>query len=245
MRFMVQHKAGKKHEAGELDPVELKNMTAFIGAAVREGVFTNGAGLKPSAFRSRLVFRGEQVTVQHGPYTGEHELMAGFALLKVKDRDEAFAWAKRFAKVVGDCRLEVGLVTGPWDLGLAPKPPPGSPEQYLTVFMADANSEADTPPSAREQAEMGALLAEMTKAGVLQSAEGLLSSRHATRLKFQNGKRVSLVDGPFAESKELIGGFSIIEVPSKAAALEWATRYGEILRDLEVDVRLLHDAPAA
>lgn len=245
MRFMVQHKAGTKHEAGELDPVELKNMTTFIGESVRQGVFKNGAGLKPTAFRSRLHFRGGECTVQHGPYRGEHELMSGFALVEVKDRDEAFEWARRFAKVVGDCRLEVGLVTQAWDLGLAPKPPPGTPQQYLTVFMADANSEADTPPSERELAEMGVLIAEMKKAGVLQSAEGILSSRHATRLKFQNGKRVSLVDGPFAESKELIGGFSIIEVPSKAAALEWATRYGEILRDLEVDVRLLHDAPAA
>ena len=55
---------------------------------------------------------------------------------------------------------------------------------------------------------------------------------------------MAAIDGPFAESKELIAGFSIIEVPSKEAAIAWADRYGSILTDLEVDVLALHDQAA-
>jgi hypothetical protein len=91
---------------------------------------------------------------------------------------------------------------------------------------------------------MGALLEEMAKAGVLTATEGILPSREGTRLQFGQGKQVSAVDGPFAESKELIAGFCVIQVPSKEAALAWAERYGSILTDLEVDVLRLHDQAA-
>jgi len=78
---------------------------------------------------------------------------------------------------------------------------------------------------------------------VLVSTEHLQPSAAGKRLVFTNHD-LRVLDGPFAESKELIAGFSVIQVPSKEAALAWAERYGSILTDLEVDVLRLHDQAA-
>lgn len=91
------------------------------------------------------------------------------------------------------------------------------------------------PPSEREQQELSALMDEWKKAGVLQAAEAVLPSAQAVRLQFKGLKR-TVIDGPFAESKELIGGFSILELPSREEAIAWTNRYAAILGDVEVDV---------
>lgn len=243
MRFLVMHKVDAAVEAGKIDPLVIKNMGALIGESMKAGVFENGAGLKPAGGRTRMTFRGNECLVRHGPYAGTNELLAGFALLEVKTREEAMDWARRYAKAVGDVDLELGLVTEPWDLGLAPKPTGPVPLKFLMLHMADAKSEAGTPPTEREQQAMGALIAEMKAAGVLHFGEGVLPSAQGSRFVGTGSKRL-VVDGPFAESKELISGFSIINLPTKADALAWARRYGEILSDIEVDVLRLHDAPA-
>jgi hypothetical protein len=242
MRFIVMHKVGPRYESGTIEQREIVEMGAFIQESIKQGIFTNGAGLLPRSPRARLVARGGSCEVQND-VKGANNLLAGFALLKVANRAEALAWARRFAEVLQDGELELGLVTEAWDLGFATKPP-NAPEQYLSLVMANPASESGAPPSEREMAQMGALIGEMVAAGVLQATEGILPSRLGTRLGFKAGKRVTAVDGPFAESKELIAGFCLISVPSKEAALAWADRYGSILTDLEVDVLALHEESA-
>ncbi len=242
MRFIVMHKVGPRYETGAIEQREIVEMGAFIQQGIKEGVFTNGAGLLPKVPRTRVIARGGTCEVQHD-VKGSNNLLAGFALLKVANRDEAIAWTRRFAEVVQDGELEIGRVTEAWDLGFVPKPE-NPPERYLTLMMANSASESGAPPSEREMQQMGALIAEMVKAGVLQASEGILPSKLGTRLRFKAGKRVQTLDGPFAESKELIAGFSLIQVPSKEIALSWAERYGSILTDLEVDVLALHEESA-
>jgi hypothetical protein len=82
---------------------------------------------------------------------------------------------------------------------------------------------------------MGALIAEMSEAGVLLSTGWLEPSSHASRLRNVGGKQM-LVDGPFAESKELVGGFVILELDSRADAVAWARRYVAVLGEVELDV---------
>lgn len=243
MRFIVTHKQGPRYETGAIEQRELVEMGAFIQESIKAGVFKNGAGLLPKVPRTRIVVKGGECTVQHG-VKGQNNLLAGFALFKVADLDEAVRWAKRFGAAVQDGELELGRVTEAWDLGFAPKPEGKVPEQYLCLFMANAASESGAPPTERELREVPALMEEMKQAGVLGFTEGILPSKLGTRLHFKAGRRVAAVDGPFAESKELIAGFSLIEVPSKEAALAWADRYGSILTDLEVDVLALHEQPA-
>ncbi len=244
MRFIVTHKVPPRYEAGVVDQREIAQMGAFIQESIKSGIFTNGAGLLPKVPRARVSCRGGECVVSEASGKGGNNLLAGFALMKVADRDEAISWAKRFARAAADCELEVARVTEAWDLGFAPKPEGKVPERYLALFMATPDSEAGAPPSERERREVGALMEEMVKAGVLQLTEGILPSKLGTRLHFSAAKRTAAIDGPFTESKELISGFSLIQVPSKEAAIAWADRYGAILTDIEVDVLQLHEQAA-
>lgn len=244
MRFMVAHKVTKETEAGgPVNQKHVEGMGELIGSSIKNGVFQNGAGLKPTKFRSRLTFKGGQIlSIKDGPYQGTHELVAGFSMIKVKTKEEAIEWTRRFAQVGGDSDIELGLVVEGWDLTGAPRPA-DAPLRYLMLFMADKNAATAPPPSERAQKEMGALMDEMKKAGVLLWAEGVRPSAEAKRLTFKGGKH-TVVDGPFAESKELISGFSLINVPTAKDALEWAVRYGTILGDIEVDLLSLYDQAA-
>lgn len=245
MRFMAMHKVDRSMESGAPPSQEvIAGMGRLIEEGLRTGVFRAGEGLRPSSTRTRLTVSGGEVAVQHGPYGGSNELVAGFALIKVRSRDEAIEWAKRFARVVGDVELEVGPVTEPWDLGFGPKPAGDVPLRFLVLAKADARSEAGLPPTAKEQAEMGKLVQEMTRAGVLLATEGLLPSSKGVRLRYRAGKR-TVIDGPFAESKELIAGFSIVEVRSREEAIAWTDRFAAVLGDVEVDLLQLHPEPAS
>ena len=80
----------------------------------------------------------------------------------------------------------------------------------------------------------------MRKADVLHGVETLRSSRHGARILVEQGA-VSTIDGPFAESKELLSGYAIFELPSKQVAVEWGVRWAHTIRVHEVEVRELLD----
>ncbi len=101
---------------------------------------------------------------------------------------------------------------------------------------ADATTEAGAPPTAAQREAMDALIGEMKQAGVLLSMGSLAPSSGAARLRSFGGKQ-TVVDGPFAESKELVGGFVVLELGSRAEAIEWARRYADVLGEVELDVR--------
>jgi hypothetical protein len=238
MRFMIMHKNDPQTEAGEKPPLELvTRMGTFIGEYAKSGRFLDGAGLSGSKTRTRLVFHGGRCTVKHGPYRGEHELPAATLLLKVRTREEALGWAERYGKVLGDGELELGKVNEPWDIGLMPAPE-NPPLQFLLVEKADRATEAGGR-SAQQKAELTRLKTEMTKAGVLQRVIALKPSATAKRLVFtKNDLRVT--DGPFAETKELIGGFAVMDLSGMDEAIALCRRYAEILGGtLEIDVRLV------
>jgi hypothetical protein len=85
-------------------------------------------------------------------------------------------------------------------------------------------------------AKVGALTGEMVKAGVFLAGEGLQASSKGVRLNFSGGRR-TLTKGPFTGSNELISGFCIVRVGSIDEAVEWATRFAEVVGDVEVDIR--------
>src|SRR5712692_10239322 len=89
--------------------------------------------------------------------------------------------------------------------------------RFMVMVKADKNTEAGVMPSEQLLADMGRFNEEMAEAGVLLTAEGLQPSSKGARVKFSGGKRI-VTDGPFAEAKELIAGFWMIEVKSKAEA---------------------------
>jgi hypothetical protein len=244
MHFMIMHKNDPRSEAGKPPPPELvSQMGAFIGKYAQSGRFIDGAGLTGSKHRTRLVFRGGRCTIKHGPYTGEHELPSTFLQLKVATREQAIGWAERYGKVLGDGELELGKVSEPWDIGLMPEPE-NHPLQFLLIEKADAETEASGR-SAQKKAELTRLKAEMTKSGVLVKSLALKPSGSAKRLAFTNNA-LHVTDGPFAESKELIGGFAILDLSSVDEALELCRSYAAILGGtLEIDVRLVDQSDDA
>ena len=95
--------------------------------------------------------------------------------------------------------------------------------RFMVMVKANADTEAGKLPSAELLAEMGKFNEELVKAGVLLAAEGLHPSSKGARVKFSGAKR-TVIDGPFAESKELVAGFWLIQVKSKEEAIEWVKR---------------------
>jgi hypothetical protein len=236
MRFMIMHKNDPQTEAGHPPPMKLvTEMGALIGEYAQSGRFIDGAGLGASKTRTRLVFRDGRSVVKHGPYAGQHELPAATLLLKVRTREEAIGWAERYGKILGDGEIELGKVNEPWDIGLMPAPE-NPPLQILLIEKADQATEAGgrTP---KQKADLTRLKTEMSKAGVLVRSLQLQPSAEAKRLVFTNND-LKVHDGPFAESKELIGGFAVMELTGMDEAIELCRRYAAILGGtLEIDVR--------
>jgi hypothetical protein len=234
MRFIVMHKVDEVMEAGERPSSTLiQDMGQFIGRNKKAGVFLDGAGLHPSAARVRLTFEGGQRNVQRGPYAGGNELVAGFAHVVTKGLDEAVELATQLAKATGDREIEVGPVVEGWDL-TGGKRPADAPYRYLLVRKGGDASEAGAPvPAAARD-----LLAAWQRDGVLESAATLGPSASGARLRASGGKR-TWTDGPFTESKELLAGFCIVELPGLPEAKAWTEEYQGILGDTEVDVRVV------
>ena len=244
MRFMIMHKNDPSTEAGNLPPMELVHkMGAFIGEYAKTGRFIDGAGLGASKTRTRLVFRNGQCTSKRGPYRGEHELPAATLLLKVGTREEAIGWAERYGKILGDGELEVGKVNEPWDIGIMPAPE-NPPLQTLLIEKADEATEAGGR-SPQQKAALSRLMTEMTKAGVLVRSLALQPSAKGKRLVFTSND-LRVIDGPFVESKELIGGFAVLELSGMDEAVELCRAYAEILGGtLEIDVRIVDQGDGA
>ena len=112
--------------------------------------------------------------------------------------------------------------------------------RFMMLVKASKDSEAGALPSKELLAAMGQFNEEMAKAGVLLAGEGLQASSKGARITFSGSKR-TVTDGPFAETKELLGGFWMIQVKSRAEAMAWASRVpftdGEV-----VEVRQVFEA---
>src|SRR5438477_13149436 len=111
--------------------------------------------------------------------------------------------------------------------------------KFIVLVKATKDSEVGKMPPETLLAEMGAFHEELGKAGILVDASGLQRSAKGWRIKY-NGTQRSFVDGPFAETKELVAGYTIINVKSREQALEWARRFPNPSidgREGEVEVR--------
>ena len=241
MRFMVMHKVDANMEAGGPPSQQIiQSMGALVQESLKNGVFTSGAGLHRSARRARLESKGGELEVTKGPYAGRNELLASFAMIKASSLEEAIERARQFARVLGDVEIEVGPVVEPWDIGVLEKPAKPPPGRFLLLCKGDPQTERGAQ-SKERRAALETLIQTLRDEGVLILAERLAPSSKGARLAAgAKGKR-TWTDGPFAESKELIAGFSVLNVPGRAEAIAWAERYAAILGDNEVDVRAFEE----
>jgi hypothetical protein len=115
--------------------------------------------------------------------------------------------------------------------------------RFMVIVKASKDSEAGVMPSTELLTEMGRYNEELAKSGVLLAGEGLQPSSKGARVKFAGSKRI-VTDGPFAETKELIAGFWLIQVKSKAEAIEWVKRAPNPMpgTESEIEIRQVFEA---
>jgi len=114
--------------------------------------------------------------------------------------------------------------------------------RFMILVKASKESEAGVMPSQQLLTEMGKFNEELVKAGVMLAGEGLHPSSKGARVRFSGGKR-TVIDGPFAETKELIAGFWIWQVKSKEEAIEWVKRCpNPHNEETEVEIRQVFEA---
>ncbi len=237
MTYIIMHKTNAHWESGAVPTQELiVRVGRMIGDLARAGVLLSGEGLRSSAEGVRLTFAGGARTVTPGPLQGEHELPAAFSILRVPSIDDAIEWTTRYASALGNAEFDIRPVTEPWDIGVGEKPADLATRRYMAVRKATAASEADAEPSPQQRRELDRLIDETTRTGVHLATVALRSSRRGRRLRTQKGG-TQVTDGPFAESKEMIGGYVIITASSLDEATRRAEEYLAVVDADEVDVR--------
>jgi len=114
--------------------------------------------------------------------------------------------------------------------------------RFMIIVKATKDSEAGVMPSEQLLTEMGKFNEELVKAGVMLAGEGLQPSSKGARVKFSGSKR-TVIDGPFAETKELIAGFWLWQVKSKKEAIEWVKRCPNPMKgESEIEIRQVFEA---
>jgi hypothetical protein len=111
--------------------------------------------------------------------------------------------------------------------------------RFMVIVKANKDSEAGVLPTREVLAAMGKFNEQLVNAGVMLAGEGLHASSKGARVKFSKGKR-TVIDGPFAETKELVAGFWLWKVKSKEEAIEWLKRAP--FEDTEVEIRQVFEA---
>jgi len=241
MKIISMHKVDAAMEAGKLPSQELiQGMGQLMGEMRRASAFVDGDGLRQSRTRARVRVKGDGAgtSIERGPYAGGNELVERLTRIRVKDMEEGIAWAARQAEATG-AEVEVGPITEGWDLGLMAKPAE-APLRCLLLQKGDPSNEADRSSSSSSAVPaLGGVTADMQRAGVLLTAPTRLRpSREGRRISVVAGKPV-FRDGPFAESKELIAGFVLLDVPGMPDAVEWALRFAKVIGDVELELRPL------
>ena len=253
MRFMLLLKSSAATEAGAMPSAALlEAMTRFNEALVGAGALLAGEGLHASSKGYRLAAKQGRVTVSTGPFADASSLVAGYWLLNVKSKAEAIAWAERCP--VGESgEIEVREV---FELDDIPKqenesgwreeeaelraaPPPAvdpTKRKYVVLVKASARGEAGELPTEAELAAMGEVIADLAAKGALLGCEGLKASSGGARVLFANGKP-RVVDGPFAEAKELVAGFTLLQAANDEEALAWARRHAIAAEDNAMELR--------
>jgi len=238
---MLLHKIAEDIPANYVhSPKLLQDVGKMVSDARDAGLLRDGAGLRSTAHGVRVTFAGGKRSVIKGPFGGQHEDPAAICILRTTGIDEAVEYATQFAAGLGDGECEIRPVTEPWDLGFGEKPKDDPTTRYMLVWKSDARSERGELPSLQARAAIGKLIDDLKRREVFLQGDLFKPTSVAKRIPRSTGRR-SIIDGPFAESKELISGYLVLELPSLDAATPWAERYFDAVPDISLDLRVLYE----
>jgi hypothetical protein len=112
--------------------------------------------------------------------------------------------------------------------------------RFMVIVKASKESEAGQLPTEKELTEMGKFNEELVKAGIMLAGEGLKDSSQGARIRFEKNGKKTVIDGPFAETKELVAGFWILQAKSKEEVIQWMKRAP--FQDGEIEIRQVFEA---
>jgi len=264
MRYMMIIKSDAKTEAGTPPDETFGNaMGNYNQEMIDAGVFATAEGLQASSNGARITLDDGKFAVQRGPFGNPDDLVAGYWVIETSSKDDAIEWAKRcpfqgdgstYADGSGQVELRP-FIEMPGDqeqLAFIPENASASEgangsasKRFISMVKGDAKTESGEMPPPEVFKAMGAAMEPLIRDGILLAAGGLLPSSQGTRVNFSGGRPV-VIDGPFAETKELIAGFAMLRVGSIDDAIELTKQAMHIeakWRDepIEFEVRQLFD----
>jgi hypothetical protein len=239
MRFIIMHKTNGHWESGAIPSPELiTRVGTMLGGLAKAGILLDAEGLRASAEGVRLRFLAGTRTVINGPFEGNNELPAGFSILRTRSLEDAIDWATRVAHILGDVEIDIRPVTEPWDIGMGAPRSDIATRRYMVLRKATSTTEAGGAPSSAQRSELARLIDETTPSGVHLVTETMLPSRRGRR--YRNSRDgISVYDGPFIETKELIGGYVVVSAATLEDAGRCAEQYVYAVEADEVDLREL------
>jgi hypothetical protein len=259
MRFMMLIKSDPASEAGVMpDEKTLTDMGNYNEALAKAGLLLGGEGLKPSAKGARVQYANGKFSVIDGPFAEAKEVVAGYWTIQAKSKEDAIAWVKRAPDMQGEIELRPLFELDDFPVDPAEKPDgwrdqeqqmrddmaakpaarkPGT-KRYILFVKSDATTDTDRLPSEAVLSEMGALMEDLAKQGAMLGGEGLKPSKYGARVLFE-GKKRTVIDGPFTESKELIAGFLMMQAKTRQEVLDLARGW------LDINVRALQVSEGA
>lgn len=241
MRYILMHKTNAHWESGVTPgPKLIERVGSMVGELIASGKLVSADGLRATSKGARVRWANGDAQVSAGPYAGDNELVAGFSVVQAAELATAVDWAKRQARVLGETengdQQDVRPVTEAWDIGLAPKPDNLTTQRYMVLRKGNRRSEAGTPGSEAQAGQLDALRRDTSQGATHLTTVTLKPSARGRRYKNSDGG-LSIIDGPFAESKEMIAGYLLIECDSAQEASTWAERYLDVVSTHEVDLR--------
>jgi hypothetical protein len=235
MRFMIMHKTNAHWESGAAPgPQLIARVGTLLGELARTGSLLGAEGLRASSQGVRLCVKAGNRTIVRGPFEGGNDLLAGFTIIRAPSLDDAIAWATQEAAST-DVDVDIRPVTEPWDIGIRPAPDAPS-RRYMILRKATVATEAggassSTPAASAQPPELDMRVRPVVTETMRRSSRG--------RRYKNSDSGVTAIDGPFAETKELIGGYIMVSADSLDDAGRLAERYLEVVEADEVDVREL------
>lgn len=264
MRCMLLVKSNETIEkTGLASESDLAEMGRFNDELTKAGVVLAGEGFLPSSKGARVRLAGGTFTLTKGPFPEPNRLIAGFWTLKTPSKAEAVRWLERAPASAGEVELRPLYDTEDFPVDPAEQPggwrdqelaardafeakPPArllGTKRFILLLKSDAATEAGHMPSEEVLAKMGELMDPGMRDGSLLAGDGLKPSSTGVKAKPAGGKR-TLIDGPFTETKELVAGYTLLQLGSLEDAIAFAKRWLEIhvlvgVPEAEIEIREL------
>ena len=196
-------------------PGGLAEMKKFAGELASQGKLRRGAPLRAESDAARIQLRGAEPIATDGPFAESKEVLGGFWIVDVAGREEAIAIARRCP------HARHGIVeVHPLEFRMA-APDPGRGTPFLYAFRAQPRIEDADRSKLREMLDFTVTL---KQEGRFLETAPLAADPPPARMETQGG-RLLVTDGPFAEAKEIVGGYAVLRAASRAEAIEIARRY--------------------